>query len=130
MGSTIVKCSPDEDFYVIWSSVVDGPTAWGTREEIAQHLFDWDDQKLRFPEPVRQEIDERLARTDENGTSAMWPRPGPRADMGWMDKDNILVYHPASPDWTGPSLIKRADLKAWCESNLEDSSFLWECPKE
>lgn len=127
MGDTVVKCSPAEDFYVIWSSIVDGPTAWGTRAEISDHLFMYDDQKLRFPDALREEIEKRLERADEFGTSAMWPRSGPHADMGWLDRDEILVYHPAHPDWKGPSLLQRENLQAWCESDLKDFSLLTKC---
>jgi hypothetical protein len=66
MPSYIVKTSPDEDFYVMWSEIVEAPTAWGTRAEIeATHWF--------TPADVAAE---RFDRADQYGTSAAAPAGG------------------------------------------------------
>ena len=43
MGSIIVKPERDKDFYMIWSSIVDEPTGWGSRKFLLSeegHLSD------------------------------------------------------------------------------------------
>lgn len=37
MGRGIIKPKQDVDFYVEWSSIVDMPISWGTREFLASH---------------------------------------------------------------------------------------------
>ncbi|KAB2344860.1 hypothetical protein [Actinomadura rudentiformis] len=56
MPSYLLKAAPDDDFYVEWSSVADGPTWCGSRRE-ALHHFDA----------------ELVQRADENGSSAADP---------------------------------------------------------
>lgn len=61
MGRIVMKEAPDVDFYVIWSSIVDAPVYWGARAEIA----------ARVESQVDNPAEERLARADATGTSAM-----------------------------------------------------------
>lgn len=58
MGRIIIKPSRDEDFYIEWSSVVEAPTAFGSRDEMLAYLED-------------DGVD-RLSRAYETGTSAMF----------------------------------------------------------
>lgn len=53
-----MKESPTSDFYVCWSSVVEAPTAWGNRVEIAAYVV--------------RDAEERLTRADNTGTSCLW----------------------------------------------------------
>jgi hypothetical protein len=62
MGSTVIKPSRDEDWYVVWSSVAELPLAFGDRAYIRAFLHDYDDR----------ELEARLQRADDQGTSATW----------------------------------------------------------
>lgn len=66
MPSFVVKPNRDEDFYVYWSTVVDAPTAFGSRAEMLQH---------------HEITPDRMRRADLNGTSAHDVR-----DYGWDDR--------------------------------------------
>jgi hypothetical protein len=79
MGRIIMKESPETDFYVEWSSVVEAPTFAGTRAEMLAHLQSESDPWLRDDAPHHPEM--RLARVDETGTSSMWV-----AHAGMRDK--------------------------------------------
>jgi hypothetical protein len=74
MGRTLIKPDRNDDFYVEWSSIVESPMAWGTREEMLAEL-DVDGE-------------ERLARADEYGTSALWGNPRAYG----FDDDGVLIY--------------------------------------
>lgn len=96
MSSYIVKPKPDEDFYIYWSSVVDAPTMWGTRAEMAQAL----DRRGRDEgEPVR------FARADETGTSSL---------DGFEDWDTTEFWVHNIGD--KPFIVERENWRAFCES--------------
>lgn len=59
MPRTIIKLAPDEDWYVVWSTIVDAPTYWGTRAELEAR-------------PGAHALPERFDRADATGTSAQW----------------------------------------------------------
>jgi hypothetical protein len=96
MGQTIIKLDANEDFYVLWSSVVDAPVAFGTREEIAEILIA--DAVLK----ATAETQERFARVDEHGTSSMIGRP-----PEYSYDDGGMIYQ--QQGW-----LKRSDLKELC----------------
>jgi hypothetical protein len=75
MGSCIIKASPQEDLYLEWSTVVEAPTAVGTRKQMAEYLRV---NGSRDPES-------RLARADSRGSSA-WD-----IDLGGW-RDEYLIY--------------------------------------
>jgi hypothetical protein len=107
MPSFIVKASPDEDWYCRWSTIVDAPTYWGSREELTSAAWQ--------PEEVAAE---RFERADANGTSACIPGvPADEQWFGWNDGDFILME--AGPDYPegedGCWLLPRANLRAFCE---------------
>lgn len=77
MPSYVIKPNPDEDRYVMWSTVVDNGWILGTRE-----------QALREPDVT----EERLDRADANGTSAL------DQDYGWDEKEIYVSNDPASWD--------------------------------
>lgn len=60
-----------EDEYVLWSTVVDAPTAWGTREQMIAKIIEWEAEK------VREETAVRFDRADEclGGSSIVDRRP-------------------------------------------------------
>lgn len=58
MSRMVMKEAPDVDFYVEWSSIVEAPTASGTREQIARVMGG--------------DVAERLARCDAMGTTSLW----------------------------------------------------------
>lgn len=82
MPQYVVKVTPDDDLYVMWSTVVDAPAVWGTRDEIAEHLLRRDEKKPEFAKP---EIEDRMARADLYGTSSF------QGDYGW--DDDCFMYH-------------------------------------
>ncbi len=59
MGHIILKPSPDEDFYLYWSTVVDMAMDWGTRAEL---MAEWPDELL--------DAADRWERADSNGSSS------------------------------------------------------------
>tara|TARA_R100001244_G_scaffold6385_14_gene7541 strand:+ start:3176 stop:3622 length:447 start_codon:yes stop_codon:yes gene_type:complete len=113
MPTYIVKATPDEDWYCMWSTVVDAPTYWGTRREL--------EQAARDPREIAAE---RFHRADDNGSSAAWPGwPAARQPFAWADDEFLLMNDtPPMPDplpdgadgacW----LLPRANLRAFCEA--------------
>ena len=83
MPSFVVKVAPDADAYVVWSTIVAAPTAWGTRDEIAAYLLDDSPLKAEYAHPS---ITERFDRADATGTSAYDPR-----NYGWDDDGFIFA---------------------------------------
>lgn len=61
MPSYIVKVAPDIDLYVYWSTIVDAPTAIGSRDELAE----WLRQRGYAAD------DQRFDRADRTGTSSV-----------------------------------------------------------
>lgn len=112
MVHILVKVEPDLDLYVIWSTNTDCPIAWGDRQQIADDLFRNDEVQYRFPEAVRDEITKRFIRADMNGTSALYPREGPKADMGWED-DTFMVMENGG---RGSGILRRKNLRVFLET--------------
>lgn len=105
MPSYIIKATPTEDFYVMWSTVVDAPTRWGTRAEIVRQCWD-----------VRDVAPERFVRANENGTSAAWPDwPADDQPYGWSD-EGWMVRECIPHDDNGAWVLPRANLRAFCEA--------------
>lgn len=74
MPRFLMKVAPDRDAYVEWSTVVEAPTAIGSRAAFVAELGE-----------------ERLAWTDAQGTSAQWFEwlPPTQQDGGWDDRGQI-----------------------------------------
>lgn len=106
MPSFIVKPVADEDFYVTWSTIVDAPTGYGSRAELAESLG------------PQEGAPERFERADEFGTSMMDPAlAGDRQWFGWHDKAFMLREWPipnARHD-KGIYEVPRENLRALCE---------------
>lgn len=87
MPSIVIKPERDGDLYVIWSTIVEAPTAWGTRTEVRGYLAeDWEE---RFPGRAPDSLDDfdaRLDRADANGTSAL----GGFSFFGRWDDDGFV----------------------------------------
>lgn len=79
MPHYIVKVAPERDAYLEWSTIVDSPVATFTRATAV----------AAFGE-------ERVARTDQNGTSALYFDwlSGSQQSGGWDDSEQI-VYEAA-----------------------------------
>lgn len=83
MPSYIIKRAPDVDEYLYYSTVVDHPTSYVlTRAEMVEFV----ERETGHAAYTA----ERMARADENGTSAMWPRLGADAFGGWNDDGFIM----------------------------------------
>ncbi|RBO87059.1 hypothetical protein [Nocardia puris] len=106
MGHTIIKPSRDEDFYVVYSSVVDAPIQWGTRAEL--------EAGYEHAHP------DRFDRADEWGSSS-WI-----GSHHW-DRQRVMVregFRPgAYPPGAWYATVARADLRQFCES--VDSEGYW-----
>jgi len=94
MPQFIYREAPDVDYYVAWSSVVDGPAFTGNREEMLAHLQQEADPYLREDAPHHPE--RRMERADATGTSSLWVQnEGMRdkfpEDGSW--EDNTFIYH-------------------------------------
>ena len=92
MPSYIVKPSPDEEFYFEWSTIVDCPTYWGTRQDLEQSGF------------VTADAD-RFERADRTGTSSFDGFEGWEQDEFWVRE--------IGPE---PFTVKRSNMRAFCES--------------
>lgn len=66
----IIKPTPDDDRYVLWSSVAEGPVFVGTRADMLDHLG---------PGPTDNPTERRLKRADLAGTSRV------DGEYGWGD---------------------------------------------
>lgn len=110
MPSFIVKPVADEDFYVVWSTIVDAPTAFGTLGELAAELG------------PKKGAPERFLRADEFGTSMQDPQiPRDRQWFGWHDKAFQLMEWP----WPGRRhdgiyQVPRENVRALCEQNEDE----------
>ncbi|MBF6515556.1 hypothetical protein IU421_14885 [Nocardia cyriacigeorgica] len=99
MAHTIIKPTTDEDFYVVYSSVVDAPIQWGTRAELES--------------TYEHAAAERFARADEHGSSSL---------HGWDGWDVQIItvregFRPESrPANVWCANVARADLRRFCES--------------
>jgi len=98
MPSYILKPKPDEAFYVQWSTVVDSPTAWGTRQALSAALSEWD---------ARRAAPERFDRADLTGTSAHGGYY-----YGWNCDTALIRELDGVPD----GLIRLSDLRQVCEA--------------
>lgn len=80
---TIVKPDRGVDFYVLWSDIVEAPTAWGSAKELEEG---W--RNVGSHEGPWQLG--RIQRADRMGTSALWPTPHDPA-YGWNDHGFIYM---------------------------------------
>lgn len=85
MGHQIIKADKRVNLYLDWSSVVDAPVFVGDREQMLDHLtHDYRPGTDRFEYEVTQ-VNKRLDRADEYGTSEYQP-------FGYVWGDPGLVY--------------------------------------
>ncbi len=86
MPSHVLRCEPDGDLYCVWSTVVEAPTAIGSRSDMVAHLTR---QTPAGYQPIAGNTPEaRVARADRTGSSALWPSEGDPFG-GWGDS---LIY--------------------------------------
>lgn len=109
MPTYLIKPDPDEDFYAMYSTVVDNMVAWGTRAELE------DDYKH---EPLMVEA-ERFERADRNGTSAMWDGDNPNAIYGFNDQEFMIreIMQLSDEGWIWD--LPRKNIKAYCEATAK-----------
>ena len=106
MGRAIIKLSPDEDRYIIWSSVVDSHIFEGTRLQTVDFL-----QREAANEARRNAI-EALARADETGTSDQH-----FGTFAWDDAERHQVM-----EGGGPGYITRDRLAAFIDADSEEEA--------
>lgn len=82
MPSYVVREAPASGFYLIWSDIVEAPLCGGTRAQVAAFL-------IGRGATTGDEVEERMARADVAGTSALWPTPW-RPYLGWQDVDGTI----------------------------------------
>jgi hypothetical protein len=96
MGREIIKCDKEVDFYMEWSSVVDGPVCIGTREQVLAHLTTYATKgQPRYEQDLAAQLS-RLKQADEVGSS------------GWTD-------------WNSAGLI----LQRYGDMDLRFAPFCW-----
>jgi hypothetical protein len=88
MGTYIMKASPEEDFYVEWSTVSDEWSFAGTRREMLEYLQVANERAhLGFTPNSGNWPEDKLHRADETGTSVRFRFPGAEAPSGaWTEK--------------------------------------------
>lgn len=102
MGRCILKVNRDEDYYVVWSSVVDYWIFAGTRKHIVEY---W---KEEYGRQGMEGLERMMERADEWGSSAM------RQFGHW--EDELL--------WLGPrGQVRRSDLEAFVEAYDNDHAL-------
>lgn len=109
MPTVVVKAEPDSDLYMVWSTVVDGPTAVGTRAEIAEYLSQFHSDT--------DDPEERLDRADKTGTSGMWPGAGQWSQRGFVCYWDVTGNEERDARW-----LPRANLAQWLRTG--DDSLL------
>lgn len=82
MPTYIIKPEPNRNFYILWSTITDSPTAWGDRAEIEGYLIE-DGLKS-----LQDRMAPRFLRADGRGTSVDWGNPP--FFGGWNDEG--LMY--------------------------------------
>lgn len=107
MGNIVMKIDRERDLYVIWSSVVESPAYIGTRAEVAVEL-ERDTPRGYAPLPGNSPED-RLARADATGTSAMYDSP---PFDGAFDDSGMIVEQRG---W-----LPRADLGRFVDAVIAD----------
>jgi hypothetical protein len=83
----IYKCSPETDLYMEWSTVSEGPTFIGSRQEMIEYL----NSESRWP----GEAEERLVRTDATGSSWRFPEGDTGLvylQIGWLPRERYLEF--------------------------------------
>lgn len=114
MGTTFIKPKADEDFYILYSSFVDSPVAFGSRAEFEEDEY-WDDF-------IGEVSAERFERADKFGTSAQWGSPA----HGWHETELMVregIVDPTRGENVAYGLVKREDLRKFCESLGEDGTY-------
>jgi hypothetical protein len=97
MPSFIVKPERGIDFYVLWSTVVDAPIAWGSRQELSEAGDGFRGDKTY--------AHDRFERADHNGTSMQdgsW--------FGWDDETIIVMNMPKD------GILRRINLRKYLDS--------------
>ena len=107
MPSFIVKPVRDRDEYVVWSTVVDAPTAVGTRTELLPVLLEMYGYEAGDPA--------RFDRADEHGTSAHGPW------FGWSEDEFPLGNMHWEP---GPASyqVRRANLATYARADIAEDT--------
>lgn len=108
MPTFVFKLTPDEDAYVLWSTVVDSPISTvETRDECARHLTRYNGTEY---------IKERLARADRMGTSAQFPDE--EKPFGSFHSQGMMVME--SMEEHAPRWLPRGNLAAFCRAHDRD----------
>lgn len=102
MGKQIIKIAPDRDLYVEWSSVVEAPTAWGTRAEMAAWLQEPKQGYGQITIAAADAVEDRLARADRTGSSGY-----PPFGCTWDDWGEIYMQQGKLPRSRFGALIDR-----------------------
>lgn len=102
-----MKCEPDRDLYVEWTTVCDNATWVGTRAEALT---------------LEQTDEARLDRTDKTGTSTLWEVKGHPREGAWDDPTIIVCNTDRHEDRIYSYTLRRADLTAYAEALLADDT--------
>jgi hypothetical protein len=106
MGRVLLKCDPNVDLYIEWSTVVDAPTAVGTRAQFEKEM----NIPKRGEEFMTEEaIRIRMDRVNKHGTSRLGDDDG-----NWDDKGLLYRQGPK------PAFLPRKNFLAYGQMLLKD----------
>jgi hypothetical protein len=105
MPAYLMKCEPDRDLYVEWSTVVDNLTWVGSRAEALR---------------LGQTDEERVARTDRTGTSTLWRVEGYPQEGSWDDPTILVCNTERRDEGVYSYWLNRSDLTAFAEALAVD----------
>lgn len=120
MPTYILKVAPEKDLYIGWSTVTDSIHFWGTREEIIEREIDEAQRRAdEIVKTARTEVEQRLDRADETGTTALWGTPPAYGfqsgqmiwqGQGYLPRERIeemlATYNTSIGDFEGEHLLK------------------------
>ncbi|KMV17532.1 hypothetical protein ACT17_14635 [Mycolicibacterium conceptionense] len=106
MGHTIIKPKRDEDFYVVYSSIVDSFICWGTRAEL--------EAEYEHAAP------DRFARADSTGSSCAWITP---PEFGWHEDEVHVREGVELPDGAHAQRVPRDRIAEFCATVGDDGRF-------
>lgn len=106
MGKFLIKCDPAVDLYIEWSTVVDAPTAVGTREQMYKRYTTSIRRELLMTE---DEAEDLLHRATAFGTSSQIG-----GDGSWSDDGLLYMQGPK------PAFLPRRNFLAYGQMLLKD----------
>jgi hypothetical protein len=113
VGRILMKESPDVDYYVGWSSIVDAPVFTGNREEALEYLRA--NHRRKYSPDDRDSPENLLKLVDETGTSQRFKFPTAGCPSGAWEHDGFV--------YEGRAWITRANVFVACHRMDDDAAI-------